>query len=87
MYVTNTLLLKTLKSMKKKLTWHGIEWRHNFWILLTATCESTVYTMWNPGHFTTLHDSAVTKWIRHCATSGKVAGSRSDEVNELFKFI
>jgi hypothetical protein len=26
-------------------------------------------------------------WLRHYATSRKVAGSRSDEVNEFFQFI
>jgi hypothetical protein len=46
----------------------------------SVQCTANIWRHWNRvGH-------AVAKWLRHNATSWKVAGSRRDEVNEFFQF-
>jgi hypothetical protein len=43
-----------------------------------------VFNFMNALH--TLRGHVVAEWLRHCATSQKVTGSRPDEVHELFQF-
>jgi hypothetical protein len=48
-----------------------------------ARCCSHAHTNEKGAGF---HTWGIGRWLRHCATSREVAGSRPDEVTELFQF-